>query len=346
MGTMVYNVNNSATQVLAAKQIKENIFVDLLHRDGKGVTDHYETNVSTLRILKATPHSGNARQLSAGTNGGWFDSTAPDFQNIVEYDLNLLYIYDRVTDIPEVQEDLVPVSVFDATNKNIAGRVATEINASTLANQLADRLNAADTGNAWNDVAVVIGTGDKAAYDAVMDASTQLDNGDEANGIQSFPFEQRELIMRPEFRRALMSQTGVILGGSNFAQSMVAKGSLSPEDMKTFGNMYCGEVDLVPCYICPAPIWNRAAAWLGSTGTTAIAGVQALMVAASATDRGISTMDYVKVVDSPDGAGKRLQPKVRWGVNVAYGAGIVPIVANGTAVPSAQLTVTAPGSRA
>jgi hypothetical protein len=71
-----------------------------------------------------------------------------------------------------------------------------------------------------------------------------------------------------------------------------------------------------------------------------------MMCAASATDRGISTMDYIKVIDSPNGAGKRLQPKVRWGVNVCYGSGIVPIVANGTAAPTAQVTVTAPGSRA
>ena len=48
---LVYNLNNSATQVLAAKQIKENIFVDLLHRDGKGVTEYQETNATTIRGL-------------------------------------------------------------------------------------------------------------------------------------------------------------------------------------------------------------------------------------------------------------------------------------------------------
>ena len=105
--------------------------------------------------------------------------------------------------------------------------------------------------------------------------------------------------------------------------------------------MYCGEIDLIPCFITPAPIWNRASAWMGDA---AISGVEAIMCAASATDRGISTMDYVKVIDSPNGAGKRLQPKVRWGINVCYGSGIVPIVANGTSVPTANITVAAPGS--
>jgi hypothetical protein len=346
MGQMVYNLNNSATQVLAAKQIKENIFVSLLHRDGKGVSEHTETDVTTLRILKPAPATGDARSLGSATNGGWFNNKSAGIQNIIEYDLNLTYIFDEMIDIPESQQDVVPVNVFDAANKNIGGRVATEINASTLAEMLANRLNAADTAGAWTDIAVVIGTGDKAAYDAVMDASTALDNGDEANGIQAFPFEERELIMRPTFRRTLMSQSGVLLGGSNYAQSMIAKGGLSPDEMKSFGNMFIGEIDLIPCYVCPNPIWNRAAEWLGTGGAAAVAGVEAIMCAASATDRGISTMDYVKVIDSPGGVGKRLQPKIRWGTNVCYGKGVVPIVANGTAVPTAQLTVTAPGSRA
>lgn len=343
---MMYNVNNSATQVLCAKQIKENLFVSLLHRDGKGVTQHTETDVSTLRILKPAVPTGSARTLGStgNSNNGWFNSTAATVQDILEYDLNLIHIYDLMTDIPEVQEDMVPVSVFDAANKNIGGRIATEINASTIAYQLADRFNAADTANAWTNIAIVEGTTGKVAYDAVMSASAKLDDGDEALGIQGYPFEERQLLMKSAFRQKLMSETGVILGGSNYAQSMVAKGALSPDAAKEYGNMYCGEIDLIPCFITPAPIWKRASEWVGTTGT-AFDGVDAIMCAASATDRGISTMDYVKVIDSPNGAGKRLQPKVRWGVNVSYGSGIVPIVANGTAVPSAQLTVTAPGSR-
>jgi hypothetical protein len=342
---MLYNINNSATQVLCAKQIKENLFVSLLHRDGKGVTQHTETDVSTLRILKPAVPTGSARTLGAGTNGGWFNGNDAATQDITEYDLNLVHIFDLQTDIPEVQEDMVPVSVFDAANKNIAGRIATEINASTIAYQLANRYNAADTAGAWTNIAIVEGTTGKVAYDAVMSASAKLDDGDEALGIQGYPFEERQLLMRSAFRQKLMSETGVILGGSNYAQSMVAKGALSPDAAKEYGNMYCGEIDLIPCFIVPAPIWKRASEWVGTTGT-AFDGVDAVMCAASATDRGISTMDYVKVIDSPNGAGKRLQPKVRWGVNVCYGSGIVPIVANGTAAPTAQLTVTAPGSRA
>ena len=71
---------------------------------------------------------------------------------------------------------------------------------------------------------------------------------DEANGIQSFPFEEREIIMRPGYRKNLLSDKGVLLGGSNYAQSMLAKGAVSPDAKKEFGNMYCGEIDMIPCY--------------------------------------------------------------------------------------------------
>jgi hypothetical protein len=346
-GNMTYKINENSTRVLAAKQIKENLFVSLLHRNGKGVTQQEETNVSTLRMLKPVALDGDARELGAVNNGKFFNANPVGAQNVIEYDLNLLYIYDKMLDIPEVQEDLVPIDVFDAANKNIGGRIATEINASTIAHQLADRFNAAVTPKAWTNIAVLVGTGTKKHYDAVMSASTQLDDGDEANGIQAFPFEERELIMRPTFRQSLMSETGILLGGSNYAQSMIAKGGVSPDASKDYGNMYVGEIDLVPCYVCPKTIWNRAGVWAkGKAGATAFDNVEAVMCAASATDRGISTMDYVKVIDSPDGAGKRLQPKVRWGINVCYGAGVVPILKAGTAAPAAAMTVTAPGSLA
>lgn len=340
---MVYNVNDSATQVLAAKQVKENIFLDLVHKNGYGVTQQEETNVSTLRMMKVSPITDDARQLGASNNGAWFATGDIGTPKVVEYDLNLLYIYDKPIDIPEVQEDMVPVNVMDNTTKNIGGRVATEINASTLALQLMEKYNAAKTATKWDGLAVVL-TSNGDVYNAVQTASTMLDDGDEANGIQSFPFAERQILMRPTFRASLLSSKGVLLGGSNYAQSMLAKGAVSPEARKEWGNMYCGEIDGIPCYIVPSALWNRAGAWAGNA--TAFAATEAIVCAASATDRGISTQDYIKIIDSPNGAGKRLQPKTRWGVNVCYPKGIIPILKSGTAAPSANLTVMAVGSQA
>lgn len=346
MANLIYNVNDTAVQILAAKQIKENLFVDLLHRNGRGLTEQTETNASTIRMLKYAPITASAREVGASTNGGFFNNSGADIGQVTEYDLNLTYLYDKMIDIPEVQQDMCPANLFDAANKNIGGRVATEINASTLAAQIKAVYDAAGAENTpkWDNHAVVLASTPK-YYDSFMDASVSLDDGDEANGIQSFPTEAREFIMRPTYRKGLMSQNGVLLGGSNFAQSMLAKGGVDPDSRKENGTMYVGEIDLIPCFVAPAPIWNRAKAWLSNA--TVVDGVQAVMCAASATDRGISTQEYVKVIDSPDGAGKRLQPKVRWGVNVCYHKGIVPILTKGTAAPSSKgetLTMKAPGN--
>lgn len=342
MGQMVYNVNDTATQVLAAKQVKENIFLDLLHRNGYGVTQQEETNVSTLRMLKVKPFTDSARTVGAETNGGWFNENDAHFASVVEYDLNLLYVYDRGVDIPEVQQDMCPANLMDNATKNVGGRVATEINASTIAEQLKTKYNAAKAAGKWDGLGVVIDA-EGNVYLAVQTASTLLDNGDEENGIQSFPFDERQILLRPTFRASLLSAKGVLLGGSNYSQSMLAKGTVSPEAKKEWGNMYCGEIDGIPCYITPDVLWKRAGEWAGNAA--AFNATQAIMCAASATDRGISTQDYIKIIDSPAGAGKRLQPKTRWGINVCYPAGIVPILAKGTAAPTADLSVVAPGSR-
>lgn len=337
-----YNVNDTATQVLAAKKVKENIFVDLLHRAGYGVTEVTELDASSVRMFKQVQTLADARQLNAPVNGGFFNNNKAEVPQIIEYDLDLLDLYDQVYDLPEVQQDMVSVSVFENATKNIGGRISTEINASTLAAQLLAKYNEAKDANSWDGLAVILDTNPN-YYEALQEASTMLDDGDEENGIQSFPFAERQILFRANYRKKLLSEKGVIMGGSNYAQSMLAKGTVSPEDTKDFGNMYCGEIDNIPCFIVPAAIWNRAGMWVGAQ--SAFDATQAIVVAAASTDRGISPQGYIKVVPSPDGAGQRLQPKVRWGINVCYPKGIIPVLANATAVPSTTLVKLAPGNK-
>lgn len=354
MPLLTYNVNDNATQVLAAKKVKENIFVDLVHKNGYGVNETEEINASAIRFFKTVQTTASARQLGKTTsstkNGAFFGESPAEIPQVIEYDLDLLYVYDQIYDLPEVQQDMVAISVFDTATKNIGGRIATEINASTIAKQLAVKYNATvdsketDAAKIWAGIGIVLDSTSPDYYGAIQEASTMLDDGDEANGIQAFPFEEREILMRAAYRKNLLSTKGVLIGGSNYAQSMLAKGSVSPEARKEFGNMYCGEIDLIPCYIVPSAIWKRAGAWAGAE--TAFDATQAVVLAASGTDRGISPQDYIKVIDAPLGAGKRLQPKVRWGINVCYDKAIVPILASSVTKPSAALTIIAPGSKA
>lgn len=339
-GNFVYNVNNTATQVLAAKQVKENIFVKLLHRNGKGVTERTETNASSIRMFKVLPGGSKARELGHDENGGFFNNAGAKMSKVIEYDLNLLYLMDENYDIPEVQQDMVSVNLFDETTKNIGGECATAINASTIAVQLQAVFGKAATATKWDGLAVKLASTPK-YVESFVEANSMLDEGDPENHIQSFPFEDRQALITSKMRRELMKGGQVLLGGSNFAQSMLAKGTLSPEETKDFGDMYLGEIDGVPVYFLPKAILDEAKAWAGNNAE--IDKVEGILCAASATDRGISTQDYIKITDSPDGAGKRLQPKTRWGVKVSYAKGIVPILSNSASTPAA-ITITAPGN--
>ena len=345
-GSFVYNVNATATQVLAAKQVKENIFAKLLYRNGKGMTRHEETNASSIRIFKVKASGDKARAIGGTNNGGFFNGQAAQISQVVEYDLNLLYCMDRVHDLPEVQQDMVSMNIFDETTKNIGGETATEINASVLAHQIkaANDLAYASSATgaaAWTGIAVSLAaTPDY--IDSFMSASALLDEGDEDNGIQSFPFDERQALVTSTMRQGLMKKGQILIGGSNFAQSMLAKGGLDPNADKDFGEFYLGEIDNIPVYYLPGAIVKEAKVWGGNS--TVFDNLVGVVCAASATDVGISGQDYIKTIDSPDGAGKRLQPKTRWGVNVCYAKGVVPILKNGTTKPAAAITISAPGN--
>jgi hypothetical protein len=291
-------------------------------------------------MFKVLPCGSKARALGHEQNGAFFNNKAAKTPKVIEYNLDLLYLMDEVYDLPEVQQDMVAINIFDETTKNIGGECATEINASTFAHQFKAVSDKAGAAGKWDNLAVKLASTPN-YKEAFVEANSMLDEGDVENHIQSFPFDERQAFVTSEMRRGLMKNGEVLLGGSNFAQSMLAKGALSPEDTKDFGEMYLGEIDGVPVYFMPKAILDDAKAWAGDDAN--ISKMKGLICAASATDRGISTQDYIKIVDSPDGAGKRLQPKTRWGVKVSYAKGIIPIVANDVGTP-ASVTITAPGN--
>ena len=90
MANIVYNVNSTATQVLAAKKVKENIFLDLVHKNGYGVNQEEATNASTVRFLKVSQFTASARKMGESTNGGFFNSNTAVIPTVPEYDLELL----------------------------------------------------------------------------------------------------------------------------------------------------------------------------------------------------------------------------------------------------------------
>ena len=104
----------------------------------------------------------------------------------------------------------------------------------------------------------------------------------------------------------------------------------------------------VPLYVASKAIWNAAEGWIESEGDAldagALNGVQAIVCAAMGTARGVAMPESFKQIPCPIGAGIRIQPLVRWGVECWMPNSVVVVANNGFTAPTA-LTVSAPGSR-
>lgn len=129
---------------------------------------------------------------------------------------------------------------------------------------------------------------------------------------------------------------------------MLARGAISPNTYKQDKLEYVGEIDNVPMCVVSKPVWDLAEKYLGLTAGK-LAVVEAVLVAGIATGRALAFNSSVKMIDCPRGQGKTAQYKYRWGVEVFYQKGIVPVLTNGKTladISATALTIEAPGSKA
>lgn len=339
-------LDGEALRRYASKNIKENIFQNILALPEKGVTEKFseDTDASEIRIIRQVVPAIEARRLGASVNGGYFNSNNPLLPQSVEYGLKILYMIDDQIDFPTVMDEMVELPVAEATTKAVAGLVARNINASTIAHQLASVVNQeVAEANSTNYVALA----SAGAYkDALLDANGKLDDGDVENGIDIFPIDGRQIFAKSGTRTGLFKAGNIIVGGSNYAQEMLARGTISPNTYKQEKLEYVGEIDSVPVCVASKPIWDLAEDYLGlNRGTLNI--VDALVVAGIATGRALAFNNSVKIIDCPRGQGRTAQYKYRWGVEVFNFKGIVPVLNNGKTlsdISSTALTIEAPAS--
>lgn len=337
-------LDGQALRRFTSKNIKENIFQNILHLPEKGITEKFSTDVdaSEIRIIRQVAPNINARRMGASVNGGYFNTNNALLPQSVEYGLKILYMIDDSIDFPAVMDDMVEVAVADATTKNVGGIVARNINASTLAHQLASVINELNAGHSANTITLASATGYK---DALLDASALLDDGDEANGIDIFPVDGRQCFLRASARAGLMKNGNILIGGSNYAQEMLSRGVITPDTYKKDNLEYFGELDGVPCCVVAKPVWDLAEKYMQLTAGK-LDDIVGVIVAGISTGRALAFNNEVKIIDCPRGQGKTAQYKYRWGVEVFTPKGIVPIIANGkTLDTSSAITIEAPASQ-
>lgn len=347
-------INQQSVDALTAKKLQESYFSKIIHIPGKGVNEGLteDASAASVRVVRQKLPGIATRQLGATVNGGNFNGENAKGIASDEFYIDITNVYDGNIDIAEVQTDMFSLPVVEATMENCGGEVATGVNASTIAEQVKAWANDAIASEPVVQKVELPSTLEETSYrDAILDASAILDDGDESNQVQIYPDDMREIIARPSFCTGLFKGNNVIVGG-DLSVALLERGVIAEGTYRGNGEQYVGEVNNTPIYKAPKTLWNAAANELVFNNGTTKSGnlahnpdakaefdkIQALVVSAVGTLRGIAVGNRVKSIPSPLGAGLRLQPKFRWGVKCIYPSSVVPIVSNGFSV--ADLTYT------
>lgn len=349
------HINGVAARRILSNQILFNIYQKEIETDGRGVTQRFsnDTEGAQIRVIKVVPLKQQARELGASLNGGNFNNQPVEELGTTEYGLDIITILDRNIDIPAVTQDMIPIDLLAATMKNFTDLVNNNINAMTIAGKFENAFSQANPSFTIYDPDA---TDKQELTNVFLMANSKLDEGDEDNYVSMFPTDDRVCVIKASFRPTLFAKGILTLGGSNYAQEMLAKGQLSPNSKETkIENGYIGDFDGVPIHMASSNLWRLACAYNGLPENE-LDEVVGYFSSSIANARGIAISKEIKVIDSPNGQGIRLQPKVRMGFESFYPKGNQFIVTKKFTNPIAYLNnfdsgktrltkLKAPGSR-
>lgn len=336
-------VNEATLKRIMSSRVKENIFQNIFTRPNEAVTEKFseDTDAAEIQVIRVKPDGSDAREIGDDLNGNWFNGESASYSTTAAYGIKILTTIDRNIDIPTNQQDMMNVDVAEAELANLAGRVNRNINAMTIAEQLRKNFTDVAAGTVAKNWITV--TNDD-YLGALIEAGGKLDDGNAAEGVDAYPDGARAVIVRSSVKTALLKKGQVIIGGSDAAQNILRKGGLSENDRpEVASTAYVGEVANMPVYVASQVVWTLAERYLGLTPGR-LDGVQMLVVSAVGTLRALAFNSAMKIIDSPDGQGRRLQPKYRMGASCIDALSVVPVVDSSFVAPS-NITIKAPASR-
>lgn len=342
-------INGIAAKRILVNETLQNIFQGEIESEKRGVTQRFTTDVSgaQIRVVRVLPLTQLARELGSGLNGENFN-TLVEQPRTEQYGLDVITVIDAPVDIPNVNQDMLPIDLMEKVTKEISNLINLNTNAMTIAGKYHKTFT--DTANANVIYYNPADTDEKALQNAFLLANSALDDGDLDNGVSMFPMDDRVAVIQTAYRAKLLAKGVLVLGGSNYAQEMLAAGQLSPgAKPNKLENGYVGDFDGVPVHIVSSLVWRTAEKYLGLPAGE-LAKVIGYFSSGLANVRGIAYNENMKIIDSPQGPGVRLQPLFRMGFKSFYTKGNVWLI-EGTSYTSPLATVgaaaklLAPGSR-
>ncbi len=347
----LFNVNNQQIARLVSKTVYKNLYQDIIHKEGFGITDKFvrpeQTNAAMVDVYVPLPINNRFRMRGAETNGAWANKdNLPDTNGqrkhvlskrftidiLKRYDTNIAVSEDEVEGLAESSLD---ESFEQICRAQIEQDIAININGYTFASQLysffmdsfSDTPTAAEVANAI-ELYTYSDTNRTAAVRAFKLANAKVSKGDSKLYAGYYPADVRQaFLFNTTFLVDLTDSCA--LSASDVATRMLAGGGMNAftSEKKTVADYekgYVGWLDGVALYSVLQQVHDATWYYLGldpERDAAAIALLEQLscfIAPANATIRGLKPTSF-KTVDDPDTQGVIIQPKVNMGVRCLSG---------------------------
>lgn len=350
----LFNLSNQQVARLVSKTVYKNLYQDILHKDGFGITEKFvtpeQTNAAIVDIFVPIPINNRFRMRGAETNGAWANKgNLPDSNGqrkhvlSKRFSIDILKRYDSNIAVSEDEiEGTGAVNLnegFEQICKNqIEQDIAININGYTFASQIYSFFM--DSFSATPTAAEVANAIETYSYDpanrtgairAFKLANAKVSKGDSKLYAGYYPADARQAFLFNTTYLVDLTDT-CALSASDVATRMLAGGGMNAftSEKKTvadFEKGYVGWLDGIALYNALQQVHDAAWYYLGldpDTDAEIIALLEqlcCLIAPANATIRGLKPTSF-KTVDDPDVQGVIIQPKVNLGVRCLSGNSI------------------------
>lgn len=340
----------------SSKLVYENLFPEIQHINGKGVTDKYTPTkdvekVTLIDVMRILPYAPRFRKLGGTNNGAWHNGQNTGYNNAPQsehYTIPVDLIYDEGVAVTKTIADSNPVDLKTIVLTQIVKAAALSINVITFAKQIEGyfRDSFTSTGSTATEVAEAVFAGNDTyaaptagSYaDAFIAANSELTKGIPTLGAFIVPMEERQAFVTPEFDRVVKRQ--YMNNASEAATKILATGFINPFtnsegtriDVRTG---LLGMYDGVGLFMFNNVVKRFTLVALGldpdndTTGAVALLDkIRAIVVYANGTVRGI-VGPSVEANPNPYYGGVYILPKLKVGVEVLDGHSIKMVVDGG-----------------
>ena len=363
----LFNLSNQQVARKVSKTVYKNLYQDIIHKDGFGITDKFvtpeQTNASIVDIYVPIPINNRFRMRGASTNGLWAnkdnlpDATTGQRKHVLSkrFSIDILKRYDSNIAVSEDEIEGTNAANLDEgfeqiCKDQIEQDIAININGYTFASQIysyfMDSFSATPTA-AEVEKAIEFYTYSSenrtAAIRAFKLSNAKVSRGDSKLYAGYYPAQARQAFLFNTVFLVDLTDTAA-LSASDVATRMLAQGGMNAftGEQKTvadFEKGYVGWLDGMPLYEVMQQVKDATYYYLGldeTTDATTIALLEqlsCLIAPANATLRGLKPTSF-KTVDDPDVQGVIIQPKVNMGVRCLSGNSL-KVVFSGTGFTNA-----------